>query len=84
MAASTAFADIGYRVEDGDLGYLGASHSSFVSHRPPSVAHIRATPIGDAALERIYRVLNTSGRSRNAAGRNRPGQSTTPAGLGAC
>ncbi|WP_186193355.1 hypothetical protein [Burkholderia gladioli] len=57
MAASTAFADIGYRVEDGDLGYLGASHSSFVSRRPPSVAHIRATPIGDAALERIYRVL---------------------------
>lgn len=57
MSTSTPFAEIGYRVEDGDLGYAGSSHASFVSRRPPRVAHIRATPIGDAALERIYRVL---------------------------
>ncbi|WP_246791775.1 hypothetical protein [Burkholderia perseverans] len=55
--SSRAFADIGYRVEDGDLGYLGASHASFVPRRPPAVLNVRATPLGDAALERIYRVL---------------------------
>ncbi|KML60906.1 hypothetical protein VL15_07285 [Burkholderia cepacia] len=66
MTASAAFADIGYRVEDGDLGYAGSSHASFVARHVPRVAHIRATPIGDAALERIYRVLRDrrAGRGR--------------------
>ncbi|MBN3734654.1 hypothetical protein [Burkholderia sp. Tr-20390] len=66
MTASAAFADIGYRVEDGDIGYAGSSHFSFVPRRVPSVAHIRATAIGDAALERIYRVLRARcmGRAR--------------------
>ncbi|KWH51819.1 hypothetical protein [Burkholderia cepacia] len=66
MTVSTAFAEIGYRVEDGDLGYAGSSHASFVARRPPRVAHIRATPTGDAALERIYRLLRDrrAGRGR--------------------
>ncbi|QQK04563.1 hypothetical protein JFN94_24725 [Burkholderia anthina] len=66
MVGSTAFAEIGYRVEDGDLGYAGSSHASFVSRQPPRVAHIRATPTGDAALERIYRLLRDrrAGRGR--------------------
>ncbi|RQS10097.1 hypothetical protein DIE07_14415 [Burkholderia sp. Bp9002] len=57
MTASAAFAEIGYCIEDGDIGYAGSSHASFVACRVPRVAHIRATAIGDAALERIYRVL---------------------------
>ncbi|CAJ8255514.1 Uncharacterised protein [Burkholderia pseudomallei] len=57
MTASNAFAELGYRVEDGDIGYAGTSHASFVERRPPRVAHIRATPTGEAALERIYRML---------------------------
>ncbi|VCG82535.1 Uncharacterised protein [Burkholderia pseudomallei] len=66
MTTSTAFAELGYRVEDGDIGYVGTSHASFVERRPPRVAHIRATPTGDAALERIYRLLRDrrAGRGR--------------------
>ncbi|KVO49996.1 hypothetical protein WT66_13630 [Burkholderia stagnalis] len=57
MSRSAAVAEIGYCIEDGDIGYAGSSHASFVARRVPRVAHIRATAIGDAALERIYRVL---------------------------
>ncbi|KVO87166.1 hypothetical protein WL21_18770 [Burkholderia ubonensis] len=59
MNGSAAFAEIEYCIEDGDIGYAGTSHASFVARRVPCVAHIRATAIGDAALERIYRVLRT-------------------------
>jgi hypothetical protein len=58
MTASTAFAEIGYRVEDGDIGYAGSSHASFVARSVPRVAHIRATPAGDAALARIRALLS--------------------------
>lgn len=66
MKASIAFDEIGYRVEDGDIGYAGDTHLSFAHRRVPSVAHIRVTPVGDAALERIYRVL----RDRRAGRRH--------------
>lgn len=65
MTTSTAFAELGYRVEDGDIGYAGTSHASFVERRPPRVAHIRATPTGEAALERIYRMLRAKGARRS-------------------
>lgn len=55
---SAAFAEIGYRVEDGDLGYAGTTHASFVARHVPRVAHIRATAAGDAALARIRALLS--------------------------
>ncbi|AOJ83802.1 hypothetical protein WS86_24555 [Burkholderia savannae] len=66
MTTSPAFADIGYRVDDGDIGYAANSHASFVARRPPRVAHIRATAVGDAALERIYRMLRARRAGRAA------------------
>ncbi|KVW75035.1 hypothetical protein WT29_23395 [Burkholderia stagnalis] len=45
-------------VEDGDIGYAGEYHASFVARRQPGVAHIRATPAGDAALARIRDLLS--------------------------
>ncbi|WP_157380374.1 hypothetical protein [Burkholderia ubonensis] len=53
-------------IEDGDIGYAGEYHASFVARRLPSVAHIRATAVGDAALDRIYRILRNrcNGRAR--------------------
>ncbi|WP_124551104.1 hypothetical protein [Burkholderia sp. Bp9015] len=49
MTASTAFSDLGYRLDDGDIGYLGDSHISFTARPTPSVAHINPTPTGSAA-----------------------------------
>lgn len=72
MSASTAFADIGYRIEDGDIGYTGDSHLSFKPQTAPSVAHIRATARGDAELSRIKSILTTTKAPRGAA------RSTTP------
>ncbi|NBI45423.1 hypothetical protein [Burkholderia sp. ISTR5] len=57
MSASTAFADLGYHVDDGDLGYAGASHGSFVPRQIPSVADIRPTPAGDAASAALVQLL---------------------------
>ncbi|SKC92221.1 hypothetical protein [Paraburkholderia hospita] len=62
-------------IEDGDIGYHGASHASFVSHMPASVAGIRATAAGSAAIDRIKGIL------RERQGANRAGQSTIPRGL---
>ncbi|WP_124595785.1 hypothetical protein [Burkholderia stagnalis] len=45
-------------IEDGDIGYAGEYHASFVARRLPGAAHIRATPAGDAALERIRKILS--------------------------
>lgn len=45
-------------IEDGDIGYAGEYHASFVARRLPRVAHIRATPAGDAALARIRALLS--------------------------
>ncbi|ONN91533.1 hypothetical protein A8D62_10105 [Burkholderia cenocepacia] len=70
MSTSTAFGDIGYRVEDvregEDVHFLPGSVGARPFGRPRSVAHIRATPTGDAALERIYRLLRDrrAGRGR--------------------
>jgi hypothetical protein len=36
-------------IEDGDIGYLGASHASFVARLPASVAGNRATVRGELA-----------------------------------
>ncbi|MDN7873882.1 hypothetical protein [Burkholderia aenigmatica] len=70
MAGSAAFGDIGYHVEDvregEDVHFMPGSTGRRAFGRPRSVASIRATPIGDAALERIYRVLRDrrAGRGR--------------------
>ncbi|PYE27962.1 hypothetical protein C7410_101294 [Paraburkholderia silvatlantica] len=71
MRKSTAFGEIGYRVEDGDIGYAGDTHLSFKPQAAPSVAHIRATERGDAELSRIKSILTTT-TTRDAR------QSTTP------
>jgi hypothetical protein len=72
MRSSTAFGEIGYRVEDGDIGYAGDTHLSFKQQIAPSVAHIRATACGDAELSRIKSILTTTGAARRA------GQSDAP------
>lgn len=69
---SHAFAEIGYRGEDGDIGYLGDTHLSFKPQPAPTVAHIRATERGDAALSRIKSILSSAQPSDGA------GQSTAP------
>ncbi|MBB3001464.1 hypothetical protein FHX57_003821 [Paraburkholderia tropica] len=71
MRTSTAFGEIGYRVDDGDIGYAGSTHLSFKPQTAPSVAHIRATARGDAELTRIKSILTTTKATRSA------GQSTT-------
>lgn len=72
MRYSTAFPEIGYRVEDGDIGYVGDTHLSFKLQAAPSVAHICATARGDAELSRIKSILTTAKATHGA------GQNTTP------
>jgi hypothetical protein len=74
----SAFAEIGYR-EDGpeEVEVVPGSvrepaHAAHVARPIASVAHIRATAAGDAAIERIKGILRERGR-------NGRGQSTTPA-----
>lgn len=69
----SAFTDIGYR-EDGpeEVNAVAGSvrtpaHAAHVARPVPSVAHIRATPAGDAALERIKKHLSESRRNRRGA-----------------
>lgn len=66
MSHSIPFSEPAYSVEDGDVGYAGITHASFVPFRPPCVVHIRATMVGTAALDRIYRMLRDrrAGRGR--------------------
>lgn len=67
MSRLAALTHIGHRVEvDDDTGYAGTSHMSFIARSVPRVPHILATPVGDAALERIYRMLRDrrAGRGR--------------------
>ncbi|RQM46550.1 hypothetical protein EHZ19_18725 [Paraburkholderia bannensis] len=75
MRTSTAFGEIGYRVDDGDIGYAGNTHLSFRPQAAPSVAHIRATDRGDAELSRIKSILATAKAIQDA------GQSTSPSRL---
>lgn len=72
MRTSAAFSEIGYRVEDGDIGYAGDTHLSFKPRAVPSAAHVRATERGDAALSTIKSIL-ISAKATDGAG-----QSTTP------
>lgn len=67
MRKSIAFGEIGYRVEDGDIGYAGDTHLSFKPQSAPSVAHIRATVQGDAELSRIKAILTTAKVKHGAA-----------------
>jgi hypothetical protein len=74
----SAFSDLGYRedcpeeVEHVPGSVTTDAYRDVLAHRPSSVAHIRATAAGDAALDRIKGIL----RERGRGGR---GQSTTPA-----
>lgn len=71
MRSSTAFGEIGYRVDDGDIGYAGSTHLSFKPQTAPSVAHIRATARGDAELTRIKSILTTT-KATHSAGQSAP------------
>lgn len=71
MSASAAFSDIGYRIDDGDIGYTGDSHLSFKPQATPSVAHIRATARGDAELSRIKSIL-TEAKATHGAEQSTP------------
>lgn len=74
----SAFAEIGYR-EDGpeEVEHVPGSvttdaYRERLESRPSSVAHIRATAVGDAEAARIHEILR-------AAEAKRRGQSTTRA-----
>ncbi len=71
MRISAAFGEIGYRVDDGDIGYAGDSHLSFKPQTAPSVAHIRATARGDAELSRIKSILTTA-KATHVAEQDKP------------
>ncbi|WP_157656996.1 hypothetical protein [Burkholderia ubonensis] len=58
MSSSAAFTEIGYRVEDGDIGYLGDTHLSFAERPAPSAAHIRTTPTGSAACAALVDLMH--------------------------
>lgn len=58
-------------VEDGDIGYVGEYHASYVSRPAPSVAHIRVTAAGEAAIAVIKRILSER-KGRTTAGKARP------------
>ena len=58
MSTSTTFSDIGYRLEDGDIGYLGDSHISFTPRPVPRVAHINPTATGSAACAALVDLVH--------------------------
>jgi hypothetical protein len=74
----SAFSDLGYRedgpeeVEQVPGSVTSEAYRERLSCRPSSVAHIRATAVGDAEAARIREILQ-------AAGAKRRGQSTTRA-----
>lgn len=57
MSASHAFEEIGYRIEDGDIGYAGNSHASFVTR--PVERTSRATETGSAACRALVSFIAT-------------------------
>lgn len=67
MRKATAFDEIAGHIEDGDIGYAGDSHLSFMPQPAPSVAHIRSTARGDAELSRIKSILTTATKPSVAA-----------------
>ncbi|RKT99560.1 hypothetical protein C7H84_30250 [Burkholderia sp. Nafp2/4-1b] len=52
MSGSAAFEDIGYRIEDGDLGYAGDTHQSFRPARVPRPGG-RASEVGSALCRQL-------------------------------
>lgn len=69
MSASTSFADLGYRIEDGDIGYTGNTHLSFAFRalRSAALESPRPTPVGDAALATIKATLESAKAARYVA-----------------
>ncbi|MBA9942150.1 hypothetical protein D7207_01630 [Burkholderia cepacia] len=63
MNGSAAFEDIGYRIEDGDMGYAGDTHQSF---RAPRVARPggRATEVGSALCRELVGQLRARFQQR--------------------
>jgi hypothetical protein len=45
-------------IEDGDIGYLGNTHASFVARVPASVAGIKATVRGELACRSLLAFLH--------------------------
>jgi hypothetical protein len=70
MRASLAFSEIGYRIEDGDIGYTGNTHLSFAQRELPHAAHVRVTPTGSAAARDLVSRLRErfAGRPRYVRG----------------
>ncbi|RQS60389.1 hypothetical protein [Burkholderia sp. Bp8986] len=58
MATSTAFSDLGYRLDDGDIGYLGDSHISFTPRPTPRVSDIKPTSTGSAACAALVDLVH--------------------------
>lgn len=56
MSGSAAFEDIGYRVDDGDMGYAGDTHQSF---RPRALPRIGGRPseMGSAVCRQLLHAL---------------------------
>lgn len=54
----TAFSDLGYRLDDGDIGYLGDTHSSFTPKPTSRVSHIKPTQTGSTACAELVDLLH--------------------------
>ncbi|WP_321797105.1 hypothetical protein [Burkholderia sp. BCC1988] len=71
MSGSAAFEDLGYRIEDGDIGYVGASHASFVSKIPARISG-RATEMGSAICRELVGQLRARFQPRGEREGTRP------------
>lgn len=69
MSEYDAFEEIGYRIEDGDIGYTGNAHLSFAFRalRSAALECPRPTPVGEAALSTIKATLESAKAARRAA-----------------
>ncbi len=69
MRVSTAHTEIGYRVDDGDIGYMGNTHLSFAFRalRSAALESPCPTPVGETALATIKATLESAKAARGAA-----------------
>ncbi|MCA8115686.1 hypothetical protein [Burkholderia cepacia] len=63
MSGSAAFEDIGYRIEDGDVGYAGDTHQSFRARSLPRPGG-RATEVGSAICRQLVGQLRARFQQR--------------------
>ncbi|CAN0621078.1 protein of unknown function [Burkholderia multivorans] len=70
MSGSAAFADLGYRIEDGDIGYDGKEHLSFRVRALPRIGGA-ATPTGSALCRELLDALRARFQRSNACAETR-------------